>query len=191
MTKTDTLGAGLVLGLALSVASTVLLLRALAERNAVIQTALREWSYAASYPSSLARQAALPSWLHRYNWHRPHMSLAAKPPISRLPLHEDNLMRRHNYSRWRAWLISRCAERILGLGRMGLDGAVVLPDSGGVVSALERMCSGTSSACWHRRTRKRSFNQLTMRCVDRLPSDLTLPHDQPDQPGPSRHGVQP
>jgi monovalent cation:H+ antiporter-2, CPA2 family len=58
------LGAGLVLGLALSVASTVLLLRALAERNAVIQTALREWSYAASYPSSLARQAALPSWLH-------------------------------------------------------------------------------------------------------------------------------
>ena len=61
-----------------------------------IQTALREWSYATSYATSDQRRAALAPWLHRYNWHRPHMSLAANPPISRLRLTEDNLMRVHS-----------------------------------------------------------------------------------------------
>lgn len=43
--------------------------------------------------SQLAAQ--LPQWLHRYNWHRPHGSLNSKPPISRLGLTEDNLLRLH------------------------------------------------------------------------------------------------
>jgi len=60
-----------------------------------IQTALREWAYAQAYPTSQHRAAALPAWLHRYNWHRPHASLEAKPPISRLALSEDNLLRLH------------------------------------------------------------------------------------------------
>ena len=60
-----------------------------------IQTALREWAYAQAYPTSKHRAAELPRWLHRYNWHRPHGSLNAKPPISRLGLSEDNLLRLH------------------------------------------------------------------------------------------------
>jgi transposase InsO family protein len=61
-----------------------------------IQTALREWSYAVPYVTSAARTAALPPWLHRYNWHRPHTSLGGKPPITRLRLSDNNLMRLHN-----------------------------------------------------------------------------------------------
>ena len=61
-----------------------------------IQTALREWAYAQAYPNSDRRAAELPIWLHRYNWHRPHGSLKSKPPISRLALAEDNLLRLHN-----------------------------------------------------------------------------------------------
>jgi transposase InsO family protein len=60
-----------------------------------IQTALREWAYAQAYPNSRRRAAELPIWLHRYNWHRPHGSLNSKPPISRLGLTEDNLLRLH------------------------------------------------------------------------------------------------
>jgi hypothetical protein len=56
-----------------------------------IQTALREWAYARAYHSSDQRTAELPNWLHRYNWHRPHGSLKANTPISRLALSEDNL----------------------------------------------------------------------------------------------------
>jgi transposase InsO family protein len=60
-----------------------------------IQTALREWAYAQAYPNSDRRDAELPIWLHRYNWHRPHGSLKSKPPISRLALDYDNLLRLH------------------------------------------------------------------------------------------------
>jgi transposase InsO family protein len=60
-----------------------------------IQTALREWAYAKAYTHSDGRTAELPIWLHRYNWHRPHGSLKAKTPISRLGLSEDNLLRFH------------------------------------------------------------------------------------------------
>jgi transposase InsO family protein len=49
-----------------------------------IQTALREWAYARAYQSSDQRSAELFNWLHRYNWHRPHGSLKANTPISRL-----------------------------------------------------------------------------------------------------------
>ena len=61
-----------------------------------IQTALREWAYAQAYPTSDRRADELPFWLHRYNWHRPHGSLKSKPPISRLNLDQDNLLRLHN-----------------------------------------------------------------------------------------------
>jgi transposase InsO family protein len=60
-----------------------------------IQTALREWAYAKAYDTSRQRADDLPIWLHRYNWHRPHASLKAKTPISRLGLPEDNLLRLH------------------------------------------------------------------------------------------------
>src|SRR5215510_6395385 len=46
--------------------------------------------------TTLRKAAALPAWLHRYNWHRPHVSLARKPPISRLSLTGDNLLRLHS-----------------------------------------------------------------------------------------------
>ena len=60
-----------------------------------IQTALREWAYAQAYPTSDRRAVELPFWLHRYNWHRPHGSLNAQTPISRLGLSQDNLLRLH------------------------------------------------------------------------------------------------
>jgi transposase InsO family protein/transposase len=61
-----------------------------------IQTALREWAYARAYHNSDQRSAELFHWLHRYNWHRPHGSLKANAPISRLGLSEDNLLRFHS-----------------------------------------------------------------------------------------------
>jgi len=61
-----------------------------------IQTALREWAYATAFDHSDQRRDALPIWLHRYNWHRPHASLANKAPISRLALTRNNLLRIHS-----------------------------------------------------------------------------------------------
>ncbi|WP_441235767.1 IS481 family transposase [Bradyrhizobium sp. 930_D9_N1_4] len=60
-----------------------------------IQTVLREWAYARAYDTSDQRAKNLPIWLHHYNWHRPHGSLQAKPPISRLGLPMDDLLRFH------------------------------------------------------------------------------------------------
>ena len=61
-----------------------------------IQTSLREWAYARAYDSSAQRAAELPLWLHRYNWHRPHGSIGSMPPISRLGLTGNNLLRLHS-----------------------------------------------------------------------------------------------
>jgi transposase InsO family protein len=61
-----------------------------------VQTSLREWAYARAYNSSHERTAELPRWLHRYNWHRPHGSIGSMPPISRLRLTENNLLRLHS-----------------------------------------------------------------------------------------------
>ena len=61
-----------------------------------IQTALREWAYARAYHNSDQRSDELIHWLHHYNWHRPHGSLKANTPISRLGLSEDNLLRLHS-----------------------------------------------------------------------------------------------
>lgn len=61
-----------------------------------IQTALREWAYARSYSSSQQRAQNLQPWMHTYNWHRPHGSLANSPPISRLGLSGNNLLSLHS-----------------------------------------------------------------------------------------------
>jgi transposase InsO family protein len=52
-----------------------------------IQTMLREWAYAASYPSSDHRRRALPAWIRYYNEQRPHGALGHKTPAS--CLHDD------------------------------------------------------------------------------------------------------
>jgi transposase InsO family protein len=61
------------------------------------QTSLQEWAYACVYNTSIERATELPRWLHRYNWHRPHSSIGANPPISRLGLIGSNLLRLHSY----------------------------------------------------------------------------------------------
>jgi transposase InsO family protein len=61
-----------------------------------IQTSLREWAYARAYLNSKQRANQLPFFMHRYNWHRPHASIGAKPPITRLGLTKDNLLRLHS-----------------------------------------------------------------------------------------------
>jgi transposase InsO family protein len=57
-----------------------------------IQTLLNEWAYARIYGSSTERTAALPSFLRRYNFTRPHGSLGHEAPASRL----NNLVGNYN-----------------------------------------------------------------------------------------------
>jgi transposase InsO family protein len=49
-----------------------------------IQTLCNEWAYERIYGSSAERTAALPLFLERYNFRRPHGSLGHQPPASRL-----------------------------------------------------------------------------------------------------------
>jgi transposase InsO family protein len=49
-----------------------------------IQTLLNEWAYVRVYGSSRERSAALPLYLERYNFRRPHGSLGKRAPASRL-----------------------------------------------------------------------------------------------------------
>jgi transposase InsO family protein len=55
-----------------------------------IQTLLREWAYAAPYPTSAARTRSLPGFLHRYNHHRPHSALQGAPPMAKLTASQVN-----------------------------------------------------------------------------------------------------
>jgi transposase InsO family protein len=48
------------------------------------RTLLDEWAYASPFQSGEERETALTSWLDEYNYHRPHHSLAGKPPASRV-----------------------------------------------------------------------------------------------------------
>jgi transposase InsO family protein len=57
----------------------------------LIQTLLNEWAYSRAYGSSHERTAALPPYLHRSNYRRPHGSLGHQPPASRL----NNLVRNY------------------------------------------------------------------------------------------------
>jgi transposase InsO family protein len=50
----------------------------------LIQTLLNEWAYARIYGSSTERTNALPLYLQRYNYQRPHGSLGHQPPATRL-----------------------------------------------------------------------------------------------------------
>ena len=61
-----------------------------------IQTALREWAYARPYNNSEHRRRELSFWVHEYNWHRPHASLARNVPVSRLGQKRNNVLRLHN-----------------------------------------------------------------------------------------------
>jgi transposase InsO family protein len=54
-----------------------------------IQTMLREWAYAATYPNSHERTIALEPWLAYYNQQRPHSALGHKTPASRLTTATD------------------------------------------------------------------------------------------------------
>jgi transposase InsO family protein len=49
-----------------------------------IQTLLNEWAYVRLYGSSAERERQLAPYLERYNFRRPHGSLAKRPPGSRL-----------------------------------------------------------------------------------------------------------
>lgn len=60
-----------------------------------IQSALREWAYGFVYRTSQQRSTVLGDWVHHYNWHRPHSAIGAKPPMSRIPMNDNNLLRRH------------------------------------------------------------------------------------------------
>ncbi len=61
-----------------------------------VQTSPPEWANARAYNTSDERAAELPLRLRRYNWRRPHGSLGAKPPITRLTLTQDNVLRPHS-----------------------------------------------------------------------------------------------
>ena len=50
------------------------------------------WAFDRFYSTEKDRQAALPSWLHHYNHHRPHAAIGGLPPITRL----TNLAGQHN-----------------------------------------------------------------------------------------------
>ncbi len=57
----------------------------------LIQTLINEWAYGRIYGSSTERTAALPAYLDRYNYQRPHGSLGHQPPATRV----NNLFRNY------------------------------------------------------------------------------------------------
>lgn len=61
-----------------------------------IQTLVREWAYGGGYQSSDQRNAYLLDYILKYNWHRPHGSLIQNPPITRVPLYADNVLRHYS-----------------------------------------------------------------------------------------------
>jgi len=60
-----------------------------------IKTSLLEWAYVRLYRHSEDRTRALATWLHHYNWHRPHTAVSGLPPITRV-VSADNLVRLHS-----------------------------------------------------------------------------------------------
>jgi len=61
-----------------------------------IQTALREWAYAASYGSSNERASELPRWLHEYNLFRNNKLLQYQTPMSRVGQRGNNVVQLHS-----------------------------------------------------------------------------------------------
>lgn len=60
-----------------------------------IQTMLREWAYAAPFPSAEARRADLPCWIRRYNTCRRHYALNRRTPAQALS-DLNNVVRHHS-----------------------------------------------------------------------------------------------
>jgi transposase InsO family protein/transposase len=60
-----------------------------------IRTMLGGWAYGAIYRDSAERTAALPGWLWRYNFKRPHGALGRRPPAARLA-ELNNLLRSYS-----------------------------------------------------------------------------------------------
>jgi len=60
-----------------------------------IQSALREWAYGFTYQTSAQRIKALDSWIHHYNWHRPHQGIQGVAPMARLKVSRNNLLTLH------------------------------------------------------------------------------------------------
>jgi transposase InsO family protein len=56
------------------------------------RTLAEGWAFKKFYSSESARLAALPSWLHEYNHHRPHTAIGKAAPITRL----NNLAGHHS-----------------------------------------------------------------------------------------------
>lgn len=48
------------------------------------RTLAEGWAYARFYDSEAQRRAALPGWLHFYNYHRAHSAIGGQPPVTRL-----------------------------------------------------------------------------------------------------------
>jgi transposase InsO family protein len=57
------------------------------------RTLAREWAYRRAWNSNQDRTAALPAFLHHYNYARPHTALNGKPPATRTPTGATNLAR--------------------------------------------------------------------------------------------------
>lgn len=49
------------------------------------RTLAQEWQYARAYKSEAERAEALPAFLERYNWERPHSACGGLAPMSRIP----------------------------------------------------------------------------------------------------------
>ncbi len=61
------------------------------------RTLAEGWAFKKLYSSETARLAALPSWIHQHNHHRPHSAIGKAAPITRL----DNLAGHHTWRRTR------------------------------------------------------------------------------------------
>ena len=55
------------------------------------RTLAREWAYQQAWDSNDERSAALPAFLDRYNYARPHTALNGRPPVTRTPIGVTNL----------------------------------------------------------------------------------------------------
>jgi transposase InsO family protein len=51
-----------------------------------------EWAYARPYMTNASRTEELARWLHHYNYHRPHMALSGRAPITAV----NNVPRKHS-----------------------------------------------------------------------------------------------
>ena len=59
------------------------------------RTLAQEWQYAAAYGGEAERAEALPAFMERYNWDRPHSACGGLPPMSRI-VGVNNLLARNN-----------------------------------------------------------------------------------------------